>query len=489
MESEATTARTVRLVPDSSASKGAGTLDDVVDQVGTGWSLAVLLVPGVGESFVCGAVKGLVPLAAAAVTQDLGLTSYQQGWLVSVMFAGNLVGNAASGFLADLIGRRLPLLGSFVVLFASSFASTLATSFWALFAARFVIGIGLGIGSAAWSALCCELCATSMRMLTFAFQMGVFSLGMMFAIWLIWTQDPLMTGSLQWREVTHLANVPVVLFFGLSVWLLDESPRYLARRGERDEADRVLARMALRNGQTVLPIWSLNEPADESILEGLGRRGLRMVLITTCVSCFVLNFVYYGTLYSLPLLLPSFELGLSPALSMLIGTAVEIPGLALGCWLGTGQRLSRKGSVLVYLAGAAASVALFWAAAQTAPPADEALHKDDRMAVALATTGIMGIRFFTSIGWLVVYLYMAEVYPTSCRASGVAIGMAFGRFGSVVCPLVYETSIAVAGYEWFFGSNIVLLLANAVAVAFLALETKDRQLGAISAETQPLTRA
>src|SRR5580700_10484529 len=66
------------------------------------------------------------------------------GWLISIGYAGQVVGSLLSGWLADKYGRVPVMTGNLVLFSLMSFACALAPDYWTLFAIRFVQGVGLG---------------------------------------------------------------------------------------------------------------------------------------------------------------------------------------------------------------------------------------------------------------------------------------------------------------------------------------------------------
>lgn len=98
--------------------------------------------------------------------------------------------------------------------------------------------------------------------------------------------------------------------------------------------------------------------------------------------------------------------------------------------------------------------------------------------------GLFGNKFSLYLGFLVVYLYSVEIYPTICRTTGTSLCMASGRLGSIVCPLIYEY---VAQYNpmYFFILMIVLMFIMGVLLMVLPLvETSESPLKDEKPESQ-----
>ena len=54
----------------------------------------------------------------------------------------------------------------------------------------------------------------------------------------------------------------------------------------------------------------------------------------------------------------------------------------------------------------------------------------------VGTGGVQSVKLLLVTGYFVGYLYRRECYPTTCRATGPADCMAFGRFGAAKVPFL-----------------------------------------------------
>jgi hypothetical protein len=82
--------------------------------------------------------------------------------------------------------------------------------------------------------------------------------------------------------------------------------------------------------------------------------------------------------------------------------------------------------------------------------------------------GCFGNKFSVCLGFLIVYLYSVEIYPTSCRTTGTSLCLASGRLGSILCPLVYEYC-AQFNPLFFFCLMILLMFINFLMLMLLPL--------------------
>merc|ERR1719213_1493665 len=137
-------------------------------------------------------------------------------------------------------------------------------------------------------------------------------------------------------------------------------------------------------------------------------------------------------------------LHLSPALSLMLSALFEIPGVLLALMLTNTVR--RKTALTIsFSILSIATIAMVSASA----------HRKHVVAAA----------------FILVYLYIVEVYPTSVRSSGLAFCMTMGRLGAFVVPLTAELSMHLANTSFYFFA--VLGIAGgiaAVACLFVPLE-------------------
>jgi cyanate permease len=106
--------------------------------------------------------------------------------------------------------------------------------------------------------------------------------------------------------------------------------------------------------------------------------------------------------------------------------------------------------------------------------------------LTITLLGIFGKTLLDSIAYVLVYLYAVEVQATESRASSSGMALAVGRLGGVLAPVVYEVIPHTPG-SFVLVISVLAFVCAALALG-LPIETKDRQLGEIAAETAPLPK-
>ncbi len=179
----------------------------------------------------------------------------QQGWAMSCALIGCLVGALVSGWLSDRFGRKRLLIAAGLVFAVSSIGTGLAPSFAAFVPWRILGGFAIGMASSLSPMYIAEVAPAQYRGKLVSLNQLTIVVGILLAQvvnWLIAKPVPPDATSLQilqswngqvgWRWMFGVTAIPSVLFF-ISMFLLPESLRWLAKNGAHERAQRVLSRI------------------------------------------------------------------------------------------------------------------------------------------------------------------------------------------------------------------------------------------------------
>jgi len=289
-----------------------------------------------------------------------------------------------------------------------------------------------------------------------------------YCYWLVYMNDPWMT-HLQWRVLLQQGSIPSLVFFGIAFIFLLQSPYFAAVTGKKSDAQDILKTMQ-RDNCIPIPDIDLDFEDVEPVSEAESASGAEFKVVfnneffsTTVIvtySCFVMNFVFYGALYAFPNVLPTLsKIGRSstPAMELLIGALWEFPGYALAVVFA--MQYARKPVMKLYAFSTGISMILF--ALGVYISSDVVWH-----------LGFWGIKIFICIGYVVIYVYLSEVFPTKVRVTGGAVGIAGGRIGAMIAPLAYEMLTAWTGsFYTFFLVTAIMCLTNMPLIDLLPYET------------------
>jgi SP family arabinose:H+ symporter-like MFS transporter len=209
----------------------------------------------------------------------------QQGWAMSCALVGCLVGALISGWLSDRFGRKRLLIAAGLVFAVSSIGTGTAASFGVFVPWRIMGGLAIGMASSLSPMYIAEVAPAQLRGKLVSLNQLTIVIGILLAQvmnWLIAKPVPANATALQilqswngqvgWRWMFGVTAVPSMLFF-VSMFLVPESPRWLAKTGAHERAKRVLSRI----GGEAYGTQSLGE-IEATIAQGANRAELRTLL-------------------------------------------------------------------------------------------------------------------------------------------------------------------------------------------------------------------
>lgn len=165
-----------------------------------------------------------------------------QGAVVAIYEIGALIGSLFVLWKGDQIGRRSSIfLGASIMTVG---AVIMATSFslGQFTAGRIVTGIGNGINTSTIPMWQSELSKAHNRGLLVLIEGSLIAAGIMISYWLDYGFYQIKNNSVQWRfPIAFQAFFALILLVGILA--LPESPRWLIKKGHRDEAAKVLAQL------------------------------------------------------------------------------------------------------------------------------------------------------------------------------------------------------------------------------------------------------
>jgi SP family arabinose:H+ symporter-like MFS transporter len=212
----------------------------------------VALIVALG-GFLMGFDASVISGVVGFIEVEFALTKFQLGWSVSSLALTATLGMLAAGPLSDRIGRR-PVLALAALLFAASaVASALAASFTMLVIARMIGGLGVGAALIVAPMYIAEISPAGARGRLVSFNQLNIVLGIsaaFFSNYLILTlgetggawAEALRLAEWNWRWMLGIEALPAVVYF-FALFLVPESPRWLAMRGRDGEALTTLQRV------------------------------------------------------------------------------------------------------------------------------------------------------------------------------------------------------------------------------------------------------
>jgi len=165
---------------------------------------------------------------------NLDVSPSQTSAVVSILSAGTFFGALASGFMADITGRKLALMLSTVVFTFGVILQTASVALPLFLAGRFFAGLGVGLLSAQIPLYQSETAPKWIRgAIVGAYQLAI-TIGLLLAAIVDYaTKDRQDTGSYRIPVAVQFAWA-LILFGGML--FLPETPRYLIKKGQKEKA-------------------------------------------------------------------------------------------------------------------------------------------------------------------------------------------------------------------------------------------------------------
>ena len=378
---------------------------------------------------------------------------------------GTALGSFVWGYLGDKMGRRASMLLASMIFIGSSACGAMP-AFWENQVMCFIMGLAVGGFLPIAYSLLVETVPSERRGQVVVLVAGVgtaagFLLASLSAHWLI----PLFN----WRVMWFLGIPTGVALIALNQFM-PESPRFLLAMGRDEEA---LAIMRTFGAAIVEAVPGEGEDGMPAMAYSCSKSSVRELFhrpFTGLTSSLVLyglawGVVSFGFIVWLPTDVASARTAIDQAqiTAILSEAAVfSIPGAVFAAWL---YGRSAKVAMVFFSATCAASLGLF------------AVFGSQITSDSIVLTTLLVVLLVSMWGSISVLCpYSAEVYPTRMRSSGAGIAAGASKLGGVVALALAVLAISPPSLTGAAGVSAAPMLAAAVAIAVVGVETARRSL-------------
>ncbi|MCU4164796.1 D-xylose transporter XylE [Carboxylicivirga caseinilyticus] len=212
------------------------------------------LLFGYDTAVISGAEKSIQTF----LIDGLNLSSFAHGATVSSALIGCIIGGAISGILASRLGRKKSLMVAAVLFFISALGSgkpefmffeegepTMGLLYMFNFY-RIIGGIGVGLASAISPMYISEIAPAHIRGRLISFNQFAIIFGMLVVYFVNWSiakgQNIEWINNVGWRYMFISEAIPAGLF-GVLLFFVPETPRYLALQGQDEKALSILEKI------------------------------------------------------------------------------------------------------------------------------------------------------------------------------------------------------------------------------------------------------
>ncbi|OWF42245.1 putative transporter SVOPL [Mizuhopecten yessoensis] len=442
------------------------TVQEAIDSLGLGpFQLKLFVICGL---FTAADAMEMMLLAVLSpvLRCEWQLEKYQVALITTVVFIGMGITAPIWGAMGDKFGRRTTLYMVSLWIGYFGLLTTFSPSYIWILILRSLVGGGLA-GSPQSFAILTEYLPSKHRAKLLNLTQISWAMGTSFEI----IVAAIVLPSLGWRWLLFISAIPSFIIC-IVMKFLPESARYLVAAGRREEAIKVLEKAARTNSATI-PEGRLvcsSPVTQQGKMSDLFSPMYRKTTLQLWVLWFVTAFSYYGMVLASAEILQVHNakneggencscnlLEYDDYITMIISTIGEFICLPVNMILF--DIIGRRKTGAIDLTGCA----VFFILLQINMPQH-------------LLTGIMLlVRGFSAANFNFVYIYTAEVYPTTVRTLGIGTASAWARVGAMLTPFVAQVLLdqSLSAAVWVYGS---LGLIAAICSWTLPIETKSRVL-------------
>lgn len=196
------------------------------------------LLFGYDTAVISGAIGSLV--------RHFSLTPAMEGWTAGCALVGCVVGSLLTGPVCDRFGRRTALLVAAALFLVSAIGTAVPKTLAAFIIFRTLGGVGVGAAAMVGPMYISEIAPARLRGTFVSWNQFAVVLGMLVVYFVNYfiagRGDDLWNVELGWRWMFGSEAIPALIFL-LLLLFVPESPRWLAIRGRRKEARRILLKL------------------------------------------------------------------------------------------------------------------------------------------------------------------------------------------------------------------------------------------------------
>jgi len=374
-------------------------------------------------------------LVIVVISHQWGVSTGSAGFAASVSLLTSALGGWGAGYLSDRFSRVMILQLSILCFAGFSLLSAFAVSFHQLLICRAFLGLGFGGEWSAGAVLLAETIRPHLSGRVMGWSQAGWSVGWAAAVLAQALLFSFLPHALAWRAMFVVGALPALIVFLLRRTLEEPPMAIVARRGGRMKP---------------LAIFST-------------------ATVKTTIMAAVVSTGAQGGYYAIALWLPSFLrinrhvsiIGTTPYLCFLI--AGSFAGYMVGAWLS--DRIGRRRLFVIFAVGASVTVILY-----------------TKMSLLRGILLLLGfpLGFFSCGYYAGLAPFLAELYSTELRATGLGFTYNFGRGLGSFFPAITGYLTNRIGLE-----NSIPVFAIAAYIVFLSAasrfpETQGRNLEAVS---------
>lgn len=202
------------------------------------WLYIIAIVASLG-GLLSGYDTGVISGALLFINETWVLLDTLQGFLVSSVLIGAVIGAATNGILADIFGRKKIIMATAVIFILGSILCAFAPNVYVLILSRIFVGFAVGIVNFVVPLYLSEVSPKNLRGTLVSLYQWAITAGILFSYFInaVFAQ-----AVYNWRWMLFAGVVPgLVLFIGMC--FMSDTPRWLVSKNRDDEAKKVFSKI------------------------------------------------------------------------------------------------------------------------------------------------------------------------------------------------------------------------------------------------------
>ena len=202
------------------------------------WLYVVAVIASLG-GLLSGYDTGVISGALLFINETWILPDTLQGFLVSSVLIGAVIGAATNGVLADIFGRKKIIMATAVIFILGSLMCAFAPNVYILILSRIFVGFAVGIVNFIVPLYLSEVSPKNLRGTLVSLYQWAITAGILFSYFInaVFAQ-----AVYNWRWMLFAGVVPgLILFIGMC--FMKDTPRWLVSKNRDGEARKVFAKI------------------------------------------------------------------------------------------------------------------------------------------------------------------------------------------------------------------------------------------------------
>lgn len=202
------------------------------------WLYVVAIVASLG-GLLSGYDTGVISGALLFINETWLLPDTLQGFLVSSVLIGAVIGAATNGVLADIFGRKKIIMTTAVIFIIGSIMCAFAPNVYVLIISRIFVGFAVGIVNFVVPLYLSEISPKNLRGTLVSLYQWAITSGILFSYFI---NAAFAQAVYNWRWMLFAGVLPgLILFVGMC--LMSDTPRWLVSKNKDNEAKAVFKKI------------------------------------------------------------------------------------------------------------------------------------------------------------------------------------------------------------------------------------------------------